>query len=540
MKKDRFTEPVRYCLSGYRGFSGGKSMRVPHMSVRISANLILPMLLAAAIPAFAQELKIGDQPVLPGHINQVDITNYNKQTNTIIHNKLNFRQIFNAGEFLFEARFNKLDGQGRPAATGAPPPTSRVADQPPFIRTSAPDSNSCAGCHNQPRTGGAGDFVANVFVLAQVLDPVTFSVSSDFSDERNTLGMMGSGPIELLGREMTKDLLSIKAAAIAGATASGQDVTTPLTSKGVSFGSITAHPGGSVDTSQVQGVDADLIIKPFHQKGVVRSVREFTVNAYNHHHGMEAVERFGDDQPCLSCNHTGTHDFDQDGVEDELSIGDITAATIYQAGLNTPGQVLPNNRNIRDAIERGEQRFDAIGCTSCHIPALTLNDATFCEPYDLNPAGTFSDISQSYCFNLTQVGEKPRLEKAPHTQKGAIVRAYTDLKRHQICDANNPHYCNETKIQNGVPTDQFITRKLWDAGNSAPYGHRGDLTTIGDAILAHGGEATDIRNNFFNLSDTEKAEIVEFLKSLQMLPPGSPRIKHVSLNDFSKIFEDSE
>jgi len=43
--------------------------------------------------------------------------------------------------------------------------------------------------------------VANVFVLAQVLDPVTDSVSAEFSDERNTLGMNGSGAIEMLARE---------------------------------------------------------------------------------------------------------------------------------------------------------------------------------------------------------------------------------------------------------------------------------------------------------------------------------------------------
>ena len=76
------------------------------------------------------------------------------------------------------------------------------------LRTSAPDSDSCAGCHAQPRPGGAGDFVANVFVLAQTLDPVTLSVGPESSNSRNTLGMNGSGPIEMLAREMTVDLES--------------------------------------------------------------------------------------------------------------------------------------------------------------------------------------------------------------------------------------------------------------------------------------------------------------------------------------------
>src|SRR5262249_53381661 len=156
--------------------------------------------------------------------------------------------------------------------------------------TSGTDSNSCADCHNTPTVGGSGGFVANVFVLAQTLDPVTDSVSAEFSDERNTLGMNGSGAIELLAREMTVDLQAIRDAAKAEAKTSGAHVTKALDTKGVNFGQITAAPDGSIDTSKVQGVDADLIIKPFHQKGVVNSVRVFTVNAFNHHHGMEAVE----------------------------------------------------------------------------------------------------------------------------------------------------------------------------------------------------------------------------------------------------------
>src|SRR5215471_11807083 len=118
--------------------------------------------------------------------------------------------------------WNKLDGQGRPGATGAGTPTHRDPSQDPgFIRTSGTDSDSCADCHNTPTVGGAGGFVANVFVLAQTLDPVTDSVSAEFSDERNTLGMNGSGAIEMLAREMTVDLLATRDAVKAAAKSSG-------------------------------------------------------------------------------------------------------------------------------------------------------------------------------------------------------------------------------------------------------------------------------------------------------------------------------
>jgi hypothetical protein len=94
--------------------------------------------------------------------------------------------------------------------------------------------------------------------------------------------------------------------------------------------------------------------------------------------------------------------------------------------------------------------------------------------------------------------------------------------RHNLCDAEVRHYCNELVVQAGIPTELFLTRKLWDAGNSGPYGHRGDLTTLTGAIAAHGGEARESRLAFDALPQGKRDEVIEFLKSLQMLPPGTP------------------
>jgi hypothetical protein len=436
--------------------------------------------------------------VVARHIEQADI----------VGGGLSLEAIRAAGRKLFVAVFNTCDGQGRPATTGGG--DKRVADQPSFIRTSAPDSSACGGCHAQPRAGGGGDFVANVFVLAQVLDPVTESVSSEFSNERNTLGMFGSGPIEMLAREMTADLLA--------QAASLPDGTHTLATKGVSFEVTLA--GGEVVASR--GVDTDLIVKPFHQAGVVRSVREFTVNAFNHHHGMQAEERFD-----LNPDKGFDPDYDEDGVERELTIGDVTAATLFQAALGTPRQVLPDDpREIQDVLQ-GEALFASTGCASCHLPAMTLNDRHFVEPNPFNPPGTFSDSGQSFAFDMTAEGEAPHLEADP--AGGAVVRAYTDLKRHTLCDdPAHPDairfYCNEELAQgrpeqDGRPgAEFFLTRKLWDVGNSAPYGHRGDLTTITDAILAHGGEARSSRDAFDRLPTKRQERIVKFLKTLQVAP----------------------
>lgn len=440
-----------------------------------------------------------ETPNYSGHIEQADI----------VSGIYDFQFVFEKGRELFEANFNTCDGQGRPGTTGTG--AARTHDQPNFIRTSAPDANSCAGCHAQPRVGGSGGFVANVFVLAQAQHPVTESISPDISNERNTLGMFGSGAIEMLAREMSEDL-QVQSRGLPD----GRHV---LTTKEVDFEVTIA--GGKVVASE--GVDTDLIIKPFHQSGVVRSIREFTVNAFNHHHGMQAEERF---------DHT--HDnyrisaSDQDRVARELTVGDITAVTIFQASLAIPGRVMPDNPKERHQARQGEKLFREIGCVSCHVPSMKLNSRFFVEPNPRNPKGTFGETGQSFVFDLSKDGEEPRLERT--SDGGAVVRAYTDLKRHSLCDDQETpdairYYCNERLAQerpdqDGRPgSDFFITRKLWDVGNSAPYGHRGDLTTITEAIRAHGGEGRLSRDRFIHLSEHAQASIVTFLKTLQVLPP---------------------
>ena len=113
------------------------------------------------------------------------------------------------------------------------------------------------------------------------------------------------------------------------------------------------------------------------------------------------------------------------------------------------------------------------------------------------------------------------------------MRSYTDFKRHNLCDERDRsesirYYCNEQLAQDRPDQDGksgeefFITRKLWDVGSSAPYGHRGDLTTITDAILNHGGEAREARDVFVNLPLDDQEAVVKFLKTLQVLPPVSP------------------
>src|SRR5262249_28245194 len=80
---------------------------------------------------------------------------------------------------------------------------------------------------------------------------------------------------------------------------------------------------------------------------------------------------------------------------------------------------------------------------------------------------------------------------------------------------------NEKVVQGGVPTDQFITKKLWGFYSEPPFMHNGRCTTVTEAIAIHGGEAQASRDAWAALPKADRDNLFEFLKSLQVLPRGS-------------------
>ena len=451
------------------------------------------------------------------------------------------------GKAIFSANWTIQDGAGRPLTkgTGTPlsDPTRRLDFPNNFNRISGPDSNSCAGCHNVPFgiPGGGGDIVANVFVLGQRFDFATMD-GNDFvptrgavdetgkavtfqsiANSRATLGMFGSGYIEMLARQITADLIRIR-----GTVSPGQSA--QLISKTISFGTLARRSDGSWDTSGVTGLPSpslastgpanppNLIIRPFHQAGAVISLRQFSNNAFNHHHGMQSEERFG----------IGL-DPDGDGVVNELTRADITAATLYQAALAVPGRRIPNDRRIEQAVWRGEQLFGTIGCASCHLPQLPLDSRgwIFTEPNPFNPPGNLrlaDGPSVAIDLNSDDL-PSPRLSAEGGV---TLVPAFTDLKLHDLTDGpTDPNREPLNMLASaGSPAffagnERFITRKLWGSANEPPFFHHGKFTTLREAVQAHGGEAAAQRQHFRDLSVDDRNAVIEFLKTLQVLPPGT-------------------
>src|SRR6266545_2317221 len=176
-----------------------------------------------------------------------------------------FRSI-RRGRQLFQRKFTRSQGQGPNFGDGAGDINTDLA-------IGAGLADSCAACHGRPRgaAGSGGDVATR-------------------PDSRDAPHLFGLGLKEMLADEITAELRAIQAQAITEAQASGAAVTKPLSSKGILYGSIIADPDGSVDPSGVEGVDADLRVRPFFRQGGTISIREFIVGALNNEMGLQAED----------------------------------------------------------------------------------------------------------------------------------------------------------------------------------------------------------------------------------------------------------
>ena len=417
------------------------------------------------------------------------------------------QQLVNQGESLFDARFTTLDGAGRPMATQAIIPSKRKrAPRTEFSRTAGLDANACSSCHNVPVTGGAGDFSANVFISEGFVHSDFDTTDPQFSNERNTNHLFGAGLVELLAREMSRDLARQRDQALASARSQGLPVEQALNSKGVEFGSLLAMADGMVDLRGVQGVDQDLVVRPFGHKGVMTSLRQFTINALNHHHGMQAVERFG-------ARWTGEADFDEDGHEHEIGVTDISALVAWQAALPPPVRLTPRQSGWKTAAAEGERLFSETGCDTCHKAYLPLESLDFHDPGPLDAAGTLRMAeSPERIYDLALLSWAATLARDDNGHYK--VPLFGDLKRHTIADQQVAVLGNELLSQRFVERNVFMTTELWGVASTAPYGHRGDLTTLSEVIAAHGGQARSARDTWLQLSASQQSSIIAFLKTL--------------------------
>jgi di-heme oxidoreductase (putative peroxidase) len=255
---------------------------------------------------------------------------------------------------------------------------------------------------------------------------------------------------------------------------------------------------------------------------------------------MQAVEIVGDNV-----------DGDFDGVKNEMTIGDQTALAVYMAAQPRPtslvelsvlGLIEPLTQTQLTTIARGAVVFGQVGCASCHIPVMPINNPTFSEPSQnaayrdgtafpagQNPIARGVDPAFAVKFDLTRDQPDNRIE-LPNGTTFLLVELFGDLKRH-VMGPRLAEPVNEIAGDDVTPIplnpnnrhtpDTFLTENLWGVGSTPPYMHDGRATTITEAILEHStgassdpSEAKQSRQAYLALPAGDKRALVAFLENL--------------------------
>jgi CxxC motif-containing protein (DUF1111 family) len=160
----------------------------------------------------------------------------------------------------------------------------------------------------------------------------------------------------------------------------------------------------------------------------------------------------------------------------ELADSDLTNWTRYVSALGVNAR-----RNLTDPQALlGEQLFASANCVACHTPTLTTS------PYH------------------------PMAEL-----RNQVIHPYTDLLLHDM----GPGLADNMGEDNATGS-QWRTPPLWSIGftpgvsGGEAYLHDGRARSLEEAILWHGGEAEASEETFRNMSATDRAALVAFLKSL--------------------------
>jgi CxxC motif-containing protein (DUF1111 family) len=160
----------------------------------------------------------------------------------------------------------------------------------------------------------------------------------------------------------------------------------------------------------------------------------------------------------------------------DLTLEQCNQLTTFIAALSRPVERLPADPIGRDQAQAGKQLFRSIGCADCHTPDLGSVD------------GLYSDLL------LHRMGQ-------PLEGGGS----YNDP----------PTPMPDFKSGEGPQAGEWRTPPLWGVADSAPYLHDGRAATLEEAIRLHGGQALRAAQRFGQLSLTEQAQLITFLKTLR-------------------------
>ncbi len=445
-------------------------------SARFIAFSLVPLLSAAVTSAQMIDntqaeptLKAGINKSLPAEIGAGRGNAMTPDSSIFIIQRDPFRSV-RRGRQLFQRKFTRLQGQGPNEQDGVASGGSTINTD---LGIGAGLADSCALCHGRPRgsAGAGGDVVTR-------------------PDSRDAPHLFGLGIKEMLADEITTDLRAVRDQAIADAIKKQRPVKKPLVGKGINYGFITGNPDGSADTSQVNGIDPDLRVKPFFAEG----------STY-----LMVLDGTKDKISAPPASDV------QNGIEVDPAI--VDHLEFYLLNYFKPGHDAQNA-----STGHGRQVFASIGCASCHVQSLTINHdrrVADVETVSDTTKGIFNSLFATATPLVQTVNDNsvyPPL-KLPAGNSFTVNDIFTDFKRHDL----GPNFYERN--WDGTLQKQFLTRPLWGVGSTGPYGHDGRSMTLDNVILRHGGESLASRNAYAALSGSDSDALLKFLNSLILFPP---------------------
>ena len=174
----------------------------------------------------------------------------------------------------------------------------------------------------------------------------------------------------------------------------------------------------------------------------------------------------------IPIEHSDVGDTVAEPEVDELTVMEIV---MFLRLLSPP----PRGEMTRE-VESGEVLFEEIGCAACHVPTM--------------------QTGPSHIDALNKVN----------------VEIYSDLLLHDMGEA-----LADNRPDGSANGREWRTAPLWGTrlvadflGGTAFFLHDGRATTLEGAIRAHGGEAQETKEAFFDLPEADQQAIIAFLKSL--------------------------
>lgn len=381
--------------------------------------------------------------------------------------------------------------------------------------------DSCVGCHAQPATGGSSPSVNPQFALAtangaQNRIPYFITQDGPVREVRYKFGPNGvrdggvhalyvvSGRTDATGsaiscgivqedflREGRRNNLTFRIPTPvfgAGLIEQIPDSTIVANAAANSTQKIARGIGGRphrirLDEGTTNQNGNDGTIARFGWKAQNKSLLLFSGEAYNVEMGIsnELFQSERDETPSCQYAQTPNDITHTDGTTGEEMLSAISKFSAFMRFLAPPAPD-PEQPGGATSIASGRALFQSTGCAFCHTPALKTGNSA-----------------------IAALRDKP-------------VNLYSDLLLHNM----GPGLADDIAQAQAGP-DEFRTAPLWGLGQRIFFLHDGRAKDLIQAINAHASrgdtrfkpsEANGVVANFQRLSETQKQDVLNFLRSL--------------------------